>query len=491
MFSRWRAAELVSALVALPPRNSPTPQFRQLSRLASTKRTSTRPSRNSKLSKGLPPHLQRRARGGGAKALADRLNGLKINGNPGPGIKFLKQRIEDPAASKLPKSVPIADNAKDGAEGEQAVDIPEVQFRVVTKKFPVGHEQHRIRLDDFVKSVLGVQRNVARLKIMNDEAWINPEALHQLTHHLTVFFAGRGSRVNARKAMKRKPVWTAETKAYFRAKEAKDKLDIVENLKSNILYRDDRIIVINKPAGLAVQGGSKIRIHVDKLLGDLQQPDSPPLRLVHRLDKDTTGALIIARTKSAATQMADIFQNGGVQKWYWAVTTSIPPRIADTSGEIVTGMVTLGEPPNEKQKLLAWHDDDARSSIDSPIRKAVTTYRTLSTKKGLSLLELQPVTGRKHQLRLHCAGKLHENSHLPYIATAPIVGDYKYGPGCPEVLKAMAPQTKRVPMYLHMRAVVIKNWFGEGVDLTVVAPPPSHFVKTAMSIGLKLGVEKE
>ncbi|KAJ3050651.1 hypothetical protein HK097_008348 [Rhizophlyctis rosea] len=350
-----------------------------------------------------------------------------------------------------------------------------VDFKPETKRFKVGYDQHDIRLDDFVAKSLTIPKNLARLKIINGEV-----AVVKSTHAKYARIRPHG-KLNTEDWVEIvvgiRPVNEEIAETYFRQKDQSEAKEMLETLKSSIVYKDERILVINKPPGLASQGGSKVKLHLNKFLEDLEKDGKEPLRLVHRLDKDTTGVLILARTKAAATQVSDMIQDGRMEKTYWAV---VSPTVEKQSGEIVTGMVPVGEAPNEKQVIVEWHDEDTRSSIKAAIKKAVTSYNVLDSRKGVSLLELRPATGRKHQLRVHCASVLH----------APVVGDYKYGPGVPKALAGMAPKARKYPMHLHLRGVVLKDWYGSGGHAVITAPTPLHFTKLGQSIGLKVSGKK-
>ncbi|KAJ3281856.1 hypothetical protein HK104_011242 [Borealophlyctis nickersoniae] len=336
-------------------------------------------------------------------------------------------------------------------EEEEESEIP-----TITKTLEVGDEEHGCRLDEFLQKKLGIRRNLARLKILNGEVSITGSA-HSLYFDMKPAWTLHAEdRVEVLVARPRGGKDGELTRA--EQEELKSETEeAIENLRASILYKDQHIFIINKPMGLAVQGGSKVHMSLDQLLEGLQGSAKEPPRIVHRLDKNTTGILILARTKEAATK-------------YWGIVMSPVPA---ESGKIVTGLLQVGLPPNEKTAIVEWHDEDTRSSIDSPIRRAETIYRVLEAGKRVSLLELVPVTGRKHQLRVHCAS----------VLKTPVLGDYKYGPGFPKSMEGMVSR-KGIPMHLHMRSLVIKNWYGPGVDLEATAPIPPHFVKTMQSIGL-------
>ncbi len=224
-------------------------------------------------------------------------------------------------------------------------------------------------------------------------------------------------------------------------------------LQKAILYRDDDIIVIDKPAGLAVQGGTGTTRHLDGLLDTLRDdaPDRP--RLVHRLDKDTSGVLVLARSAAAAAHMAALFRGKTVRKVYWAATVGTPdPR----KGKIDLKLAKLAGPRGER---VAEDEEDGD--------RALTFYRTVShAGDQFAWLALEPVTGRTHQLRVHCAS----------LGT-PILGDGKYGGAAAH--PAGVPQPRM--MHLHARAIMLPQ--AKGDPLIITAPLPAHMRETWKFLG--------
>ncbi|MCE8547510.1 RluA family pseudouridine synthase [Ruegeria pomeroyi] len=185
-------------------------------------------------------------------------------------------------------------------------------------------------------------------------------------------------------------------------------------IRDCVLYRDDDIIVLNKPAGLAVQGGSGQTRHVDGLSEALRFGNDENPRLVHRLDKDTSGVLVLARTREAAARLTAAFRHRNTRKIYWALVAGVPTPYL---GEIKTGLVKAGghgaRGEGEKMNVVHLSEID-----DTPgAKRAHTYYATLYRVAGrASWVAMEPVTGRTHQLRAHMAGIGH-----------PIIGDGKYG----------------------------------------------------------------
>lgn len=203
---------------------------------------------------------------------------------------------------------------------------------------------------------------------------------------------------------------------------------MLEGLKASVIYQDDDVLVVNKPAGLPVQGGSKVTLHLDGLLDGLRFGAKERPKLVHRLDKDTSGVLVLARNSFAATRLAEFFRTRKVEKTYWALVAGRPEM---ARGEIRT--------PMEKRR-----DSEGFEKMESGGgRHAVTRYLIIDQAgHDVSWLALYPETGRTHQLRVHCAE----------IGT-PIIGDRKYGRS-EEMPGALMHSDK---LHLHARRLVLPH----------------------------------
>jgi 23S rRNA pseudouridine955/2504/2580 synthase len=222
-----------------------------------------------------------------------------------------------------------------------------------------------------------------------------------------------------------------------------------------ILHQNDDMLVLNKPAGLAVQGGSKTTRHLDDLLDALQFDAKDRPRLVHRLDRDTSGVIILARNVAAAARLARQFQSGEIGKTYWAVVHGRPRY---PQGTIDAALAKSGGPGREK---MAWDEKEGRD--------AVTDYITVSQAGDrFTWLELMPRTGRTHQLRAHCA-----------LMDTPIVGDAKYG--APEMTSGGALEGLGRQLCLHARRVVVPRPGRK--PLTVEAPLPAHMKNLFDALG--------
>ena len=228
-------------------------------------------------------------------------------------------------------------------------------------------------------------------------------------------------------------------------------------LKSITLYEDKDVLIINKPMGLAVQGGSGTTRHVDGLLESLQEDDGQRPRLVHRLDKDTAGCLVIAKTRFAASTMAKSFRARTTRKIYWALVAGVP-RVRQ--GRISTYLAKEGEEGDSRMRV-ARHGDEGASH-------ALTYYAIVDTAaQKLAWLSLKPVTGRTHQLRAHAA-------HIGH----PIVGDPKYF----DIENWELPGGIQSKLHLLARRIVIAHpRTGKPIDVT--APLPPHMQQSFNLLG--------
>ncbi|MXQ09873.1 RluA family pseudouridine synthase [Microvirga makkahensis] len=237
---------------------------------------------------------------------------------------------------------------------------------------------------------------------------------------------------------------------------AKDQGDR-EFLKSITLYEDKDVLIINKPMGLAVQGGSGTTRHVDGLLECMRDAEGQKPRLVHRLDKDTAGCLVIAKTRFAASTMAKSFRSRTTRKIYWALVAGVP-RVRQ--GRVSTYLAKEGEEGDARMKV-ARHGDEGASH-------ALTYYAVIDTAaQKLAWLSLKPVTGRTHQLRAHTA-------HIGH----PIVGDPKYF----DIENWELPGGIQNKLHLLARRIVIAHpRTGKPIDVT--APLPPHMQQSFNLLG--------
>lgn len=226
-------------------------------------------------------------------------------------------------------------------------------------------------------------------------------------------------------------------------------------IQGMVIHRDDHVIVLNKPPGLAVQGGSGTEKHIDGMLDALRFGFEQRPRLVHRLDKDTSGLLLIARTGQAAKRLAESFRDRETEKLYWAIVVGVPPK---KEGAI---NLPLAKRPGAFDRELMQVDEENG-------QKALTHFREIDRAgHRAALLALWPRTGRTHQLRVHCA-----------TIGCPILGDRKYGGE--EALLAAVADSRR--LHLHARRLSLPHPSGKG-ELKVQAEPPPHFRRTVEAFG--------
>ena len=231
----------------------------------------------------------------------------------------------------------------------------------------------------------------------------------------------------------------------------------LHELESMVVYRDDTIIVVNKPYGLPVQGGPGIVRHLDGLMEGFRLGAGDKPRLVHRLDRDTSGLLLLARTPGVAAKLAAAFRSRQVQKTYWAVVAGRP---SPQHGQIDLPLVKFGGLRGGERVAVAQPGEEDATS-------AVTDYRTLDAAgRKLSWLELSPLTGRTHQLRVHCAA-----------LSAPILGDDKYG--------GQAAQLEGLPQKLHLHARALSVPHPQGGTLDLEADLPPHMRETFRTVGFQ------
>jgi tRNA pseudouridine32 synthase/23S rRNA pseudouridine746 synthase len=220
-----------------------------------------------------------------------------------------------------------------------------------------------------------------------------------------------------------------------------------EEMVARLLYRDGLMLVIDKPAGIAVhrgpKGGESLEDHFDALRFGL--PRAPAL--AHRLDRDTSGCLVLGRHRKALAALGRMFKNGTVGKTYWAVVEGGP-----TEDE---GRIDI--PLGKRDETRGWW-----MKPDPEGQAAVTTWKVLGRGDGLTWLALEPVTGRTHQLRVHAAEQ-----------GWPIVGDNIYG---------TAPRTGGPTLHLHSREIVVpisKN----KPPIVTTAPVPEHMHQSLKACG--------
>jgi 23S rRNA pseudouridine955/2504/2580 synthase len=359
-----------------------------------------------------------------------------------------KQRAPRPASKARPAAPvkampPVADAAPKPTRAQARAEAQEALATGV-QTLTVEPDEADMRVDRFLVArfpqlaFTHIQRIVRKGELRIDGKRAQPN--ERLT-------AGQKVRVPPLKLDQPRPV----------ARSAAKDQDEREFLKSITLYEDKDVLVINKPMGLAVQGGSGTKRHVDGMLDALTGEDGQKPRLVHRLDKDTSGCLVIAKTRFAASTMAKSFRARTTRKIYWALVAGVP-RVRQ--GRISTYLSKEGDEGDARMRV-AQHGDEGASH-------ALTYYAVVETAgQKLSWISLKPVTGRTHQLRAHTA-------HIGH----PIVGDPKYF----DIENWELPGGIQNKLHLMARRIVIAHpRTGKPIDVT--APLPPHIQQSFNLLG--------
>jgi 23S rRNA pseudouridine955/2504/2580 synthase len=224
-------------------------------------------------------------------------------------------------------------------------------------------------------------------------------------------------------------------------------------LMESVLYVDQQVLAINKPAGLAVQGGQKIKQNLDSMLDCLTFDADERPRLVHRLDKNTSGVLVLARNRDAAVMLSEAFRSKQTRKLYWAIVKGVPKPLF---GNVDLPLVK--KPVSGSDKVI----------VDKKGKRAITKYRVVENAgRKAAWLALEPVTGRTHQLRVHCNE----------LGT-PILGDGKYGGNLAFFQNSVEHGYK---MQLHAKAIRIP--LANGSLKEISAPLPNHMLQIWQFLG--------
>jgi 23S rRNA pseudouridine955/2504/2580 synthase len=315
------------------------------------------------------------------------------------------------------------------------------------RQFTVGDDDHGIRLDRWFK------RHMADIPFSLVSRWARTGQLRVNGKR-----ASPGDRIEAGQVLRVPPAEPPKAEA---AKPARTRKPLSEDqiafAQEMLIHKDAQALVVNKPPGLATQGGTKTDIHLDGLLDALQFEAEGRPKLVHRLDKDTSGALLLARSARSAAHFAKAFSSRTARKVYWALVVGVP--------SVEDGIIEL---PLAKQPGTGGEKMHVDEKEGSPAR---TRYRVIERAGNRAAwVELQPFTGRTHQLRVHMAA-----------IGFPLVGDGKYG-GKDAFLTGGVSRK----MHLHARRIRVDHPDGGRVDVT--AELPSHFAESLDTLGFDLAL---
>jgi len=308
------------------------------------------------------------------------------------------------------------------------------------RQFTVGPDDDEVRLDRWFK------RNLPEIGFATISRWARTGQIRVDGKR-----ADPADRLSAGQVLRVPPGTALPVTRKPRVRQPLD-AEQVARAEAMVIVQDRAAIVLNKPPGLATQGGSGTFDHVDRLLDAFAGDDQPRPRLVHRLDKDTSGVLLIARTPGSAAFFSKRFSGRSAKKTYWALVVGVPE---EREGVIEAALAKQPGSGGEKMHVDVENGQPAK-----------TRYRVIDRAGNRAAwVELQPLTGRTHQLRVHMAAIGH-----------PIVGDGKYG----GQLAFLTGSVSR-KMHLHARRLVIDHPQGDTIDVT--APLPEHFAATLEQLG--------
>ena len=312
------------------------------------------------------------------------------------------------------------------------------------RQFQVGYDDDGIRLDRWFK------RHLPETSFTTVAMWARTGQLRVDGARATP-----GDRIAAGQTLRVPPAEPAHAET---ARPARQRTPVTDDerafVRDMVIHRDPQAFVLNKPPGLATQGGTKTTAHVDGLLDGLVDDEEGRPKLVHRLDKDTSGALLVARTSRSAAFFAKAFSGRTARKVYWALVVGVP-SIADGTIDLPIGK----QPGSGGEKM---HVDEENGS---PAR---TRYRVIERAGNRTAwVELQPFTGRTHQLRVHMAAIGH-----------PIVGDGKYGGPAAFLTGGISRK-----MHLHARRIRVDHPDGGRIDVTAELPP--HIAESLKGLGFE------
>jgi 23S rRNA pseudouridine955/2504/2580 synthase len=233
--------------------------------------------------------------------------------------------------------------------------------------------------------------------------------------------------------------------------------EIEKIVKSWVIFKNHEIIIINKPAGIAVQGGSNQTIHIDGMLDSLKYDYNETPKLVHRIDKNTSGILVLARNKEGANRMQQWFREKELclKKCYWALVENKPKPI---TGRVKMSLKKIPSEGGSKMIVVGKDDKEGKMAISEYI-----VLESLTSK--VSLCAVFPITGRMHQIRVHMSIGLN----------CQVLGDKKYGIGIPLSLKQVMENKEEHNLYLHSKSILLPYLNEKNERIIVSASLPKYF----------------
>ncbi len=300
----------------------------------------------------------------------------------------------------------------------------------MSKLIAIDEELAGKRLDKFLNQEFDISFGAIQKIIRQKQIKVNNQKI-AASHKLAI---GDQVEIFCNLALRNK---NAESKSPIQATKISNV--VIKKFISRVIYKDENLIAIDKPSGLSTQGGSGVDYSVDDLLNHLKFERTENPKLVHRLDRDTSGILLIARNRQVAEMMFKIFKEKQIQKTYLAV---VKGKFSKKSGIINIPI---------RKKFVGKNEKVYRDEIEG--KEAITEYETIKSFDEISLMKLKPITGRTHQLRVHCK----ELGHA-------IINDVKYGGK--EVIKKDISKN----MCLHAYKIEIDDYYGKKLTITTDIP---------------------